>query len=773
MKKLDKRLLRMIKITKGQYIAVVLIIVTGIFIFTAVKNSALNLRDTVDDYYKSANFGDIFVSASSIPEKLEKELIGVQNIEQAEARLVFDVPLILSDDQNINVRIVSVQREENKINKLFMDEGSRKLTDKNIIVIKQFADARKIKIGDKIKLQINNNQHEFVVSGIASSPEYVYMMENEQTLVPDPKKFGVFFVEENYLRQISGTKGNYNEIVLKLKKESSVDKTSDYLKESLDRYGIKRIIKKDEQLSFSMVDQEITGLEKMSGSVPFIFLTFAGVMLANMLSRIVKKDRTSIGVMKALGFTNTEILVHYLKYASSIGLIGGILGSLIGTALSTMMTDLYLQYFNIPFLSVRFYYNRMMAAVILSVLMCMTSGLFGIKGILNINPAESMQAEAPKQGKRIFLENIKFVWNKLSFSWKVVLRNIFRERKKFLLIASAVSITCSMLIMTFWMSDIMDVMFIRHYSDFMKMEYNVGYKSFLDQNSKNEFKNLLNIKDIEGRVELPFEIVHGKKSKIVTIIGLEKDTVFYDVDVPDEGIVLSSNLAEYLNVQKGDEIELKNFMPDKDDGYVVVEDVINQSLGINGYMNLEYLNRLFLDKDVINGVYINTQDDAAEILDSVDNISSVQSQSDMKGIFEEFTGMLAASIGVMIIFSGLLGFVITYSMTLMSINERSLEFSALRVMGFTTQEIFYILIKENFMMSFIGIVLGIPLGKVLIDYMGEMYSTDIYTMKSPLTLKQILLSVIFTIFFLILSQLITYVKINKLDFMQALKSRIS
>ncbi len=774
MKKLDKRLLRMIKVTKGQYIAVVLIIVTGIFIFTAIKNSALNLRDTVNDYYDSANFGDIFVTAVSLPEKLEKELTGIQNIKEAEARLVLDVPLILSkEDKNINVRIVSIDKSENKINKLFINDGKRSLSEKNIIVIKQFADARKIKLHDEIKLKINGRQHTFNVTGIASSPEYVYMMENEQKLMPDPKNFGVVYVEENYLRQISGHRGNFNEIVVKLNSENDIDKTSEFLKENLDKYGIKRVVKKDEQLSFGMVNQEIEGNEKMSQSVPIIFLTFAGIMLANMLSRIVKKDRTSIGVFKALGFTNYEIIVHYLKYASTIGIIGGVIGSLMGTALSSMMTSMYLQYFNIPLLSIKFYFNRILAAILLSLLLCMTAGLFGIRGILKINPAESMQAEAPKQGKRIFLEHVKFIWNKLSFSWKMVLRNIFREQKKFLLIAAAVSITCSMLIMTFWMNDLIDVMFNKHYTEFMKMQYNVGFTSFLDKNTKNEFSKILNADDIEGRVELPFEIVNGNKSKIVTVIGLEKNTVFYDVGVFDEGIIISSNLADYLNVRKGDKILLKNFMPDKDDGYVIVKEIINQSLGINGYMSIDYMNKLFLDKDIINGVYINSLDNVSKILENVDNISSIQSQSDMKDMFEEITGMTAISIGSMIIFSGLLGFVIVYSMTLMSINERALEFSALRVMGFTTKEIFYMLIKENSIMSFIGIILGIPLGKVLIDYMGKMFSTDIYTMKEPLTVYEVVSAVIFTIVFLILAQLITYVKIHKLDFMQSLKSRIS
>ena len=145
----------------------------------------------------------------------------------------------------------------------------------------------------------------------------------------------------------------------------------------------------------------------------------------------------------------------------------------------------------------------------------------------------------------------------------------------------------------------------------------------------------------------------------------------------------------------------------------------------------------------------------------------------MKDAFSEFTAMTSAAMGVMVIFSGLLGFIITYSMTLMSINERALEFSSLRVMGFTKGEIFNMLIRENMIMSVIGIVFGIPIGLWLVNYMGVSFTTDLYTMKEPVTVSGIGMSIILTIIFIILAQLMTYVKIHKLDFMQALKNRVS
>ncbi|HAQ39667.1 MAG TPA: peptide ABC transporter permease [Clostridiales bacterium] len=780
MKKLDKRLFRMIKNTKGQYIAVLSIIITGIFVFTAVSNSAKNLKDAVDDYYVETNFADIAVKGSGIPEKTESRLAGTGDIKDAEGRIVFDTSFITdNEDEDVDVRVVSVDKNENKINKLFMKSGKRTLTENDIILIEQFAAARNISVGDKVKIKINGRQYDFKVSGIASSSEYVYMMENEQMLLPDPENFGVVYLEEDYLRRIYSRRGDFNEILIKVNNDENIDKTADYLEDTLDGYGVSRIIKKQDQLSNSMLSQEISGLEMMSKSVPVVFLVFAGIMLATMLSRIVKKDRTSIGVLKAMGFTNGEVVVHYLKYAASVGIIGGFLGSVVGTALSGAMTNYYLVFFNIPSLTVKVYYYRILISVVLSLLFCIISGFLGVRGIIRINPAESMKPEAPKKGKRIFIENIKFIWDHVPFSWKVVVRNIFREKRKFVFIGAAVAITCGMMIMTTWMIDIVDIMFNRHYGEFVKVQYNVSFDGFKDRSVLNEFTEAADIKEMEGRIEMPFEIENGRASKIVNVIGLEEKTVFYGfkdmngnrIQVPSDGILISSNLADSLNVGVGDEVLLKSFVSD-DKAYASVKGIVNQSLGINGYMDIDYLRKKFLNKGIINGVYINSDEDIPNKLDDMKNIT-IQSQSDMKKAFEEFTAVTAMSMGFMVIFSGLLGFVIVYSMTLMSINERTLEFSSLRVMGFSKKEIFNMLVRENMIMTVIGVIAGIPVGLRLVDYLGSSFTTDVYTMNEPVSSYGIFVSIVMTIVFIMLAQMMTYAKIHKLDFMQALKNRIS
>jgi putative ABC transport system permease protein len=283
MKKLNLRLFRMIKKTKGQYVAVLSIIITGIFIFTAVSNSAVNLRNTLDDYYDTTNFADIFVTGSALPERLERELEGLDNIRQADVRLSLDTKLITDDDnERVNVRAVSVDGKENKINELFVKKGRRTIKDREIMVIDQFALARGLDTGDEIDLNIKGRKHRFIISAIVSSPEYVYLMENEQVLLPDYENFGVVFIEEDYLRKISAA-SVFNEVVIRVKNFDILDETKDYLEDRLEKYGVMRVIDRDEQLSNSMLNEEINGLEKVSKSIPVLFLIFAGIMLSVML----------------------------------------------------------------------------------------------------------------------------------------------------------------------------------------------------------------------------------------------------------------------------------------------------------------------------------------------------------------------------------------------------------------------------------------------------------------------------------------------------------
>ncbi len=780
MKKLNVRLLRNIKNSKGQFIAIISVVITGLFVFVAMNNASTNLRTSLYEYYDITNFADMYVDVIKVPDNEITDILGKEGIINAEGRVVLDVPLITStQDERVNVRTISVDENENQINKLYMQEGERNLGPKECIVLGQFAEARGIEVGDIMSIQLSGRQYDLIVVGIAIYPEYTYLVEDEQSFMPTPEKFGVVFIEKEYLKNITNFSQSSNDVIFNLEENIDYDKFKDFIEGEWDNYGVRRVTERENQLSNNMLHQEIEGLEQISGSVPIVFLLVAAVILASMMSKNVKNDRTTIGIFKALGYTNKSILMHYVKYALVIGIIGGVLGTVLGTILSGFMTNLYTEFFALPLLKVQIYPMNIVVAVILSSIFCSIAGLWGAKDILKISPAESMRRETPKSGHRILIEKVKFIWNKVTFSWKMVIRNIFREKKKFIFISMGAAFTVAMMIMTFWMWIVFDDMFNVHYGEFMKMDYNVTFSQPVNTDVIKDLEKITQVETIEGNMEMPFELINGRESKVVNVIGVEKNTEMYGfrdeygnkVPLEEGGMLLSSNLANSLNLKIGDKVLVHNYIPNKEDTYIEITGLVNQTLGINGYMDLHYMSRTLTGYNTINGVYVNTDRNIIQDLENIKNISSVKSSQDMRDVFYEYLDLMIISIIYMLIFSGILGFVIIYSMSVMSINERKMEFSSLRVLGFGKNEIFGIILKENALMSIIGIIYGIPLGYIFVDYLGRMFTTDLYTLNLPVGISQVVLSIVFTIICLTGAQLATYRKISRLDFIEALKSR--
>ncbi|SHK12211.1 ABC transporter permease [Paramaledivibacter caminithermalis] len=783
MKKLNLRLIRLIKKSYGQAIAVITVIAIGLLVYTAMKMAALNLENTLNEYYDLTNFADIYVQVVKIPGNEVKDLENKYGITNAQGRVVSDVPLKVEDEEEkVTIRIISIPNNDERINNIYLIEGDGiKNKNKDVLVVEQFAKARNIAIGDTLSVQMNGKLYNLNVAGIVSSPEYIYLMENEQTLIPMPGKFGVVFVADELARQSFGFGSSYNEIVIKVKDENEIDKIEDKLEKVLKKYGVKRIIVRDNQLSNRMISEEINQLKNMAKVVPVIFLGVAALIIAVMISRMVKKDRVPIGVMKALGYKNIDIVLHYIKYSLVIGILGAIIGTNLGMLLAGAMTKMYLQYFNIPILKINYYYRYIMSAILLASIFCITAGLWGGKRVLKILPAESMRPEAPRSGKRILIERIKIIWSNLSFSWKMVMRNIFRNKKRFMFILVGISLSFAMLFLTFYQFNTALFMFENHYGDFQRMDYNINFSKPMNQRVIKDLKHLVNIDSIEPKVEFPFEIKNGWKSKVVNIIGIKRDTIFYKfenlndeiINLPDEGIVLSENLAKFLDVSKGDTITINSFIPHRDDIHIIIKDVIKQSLGINAYMDIDQMQFKLLDKELITGAYIDSNDAVKKKLSNLKNLTSIQSLQDLQNIFKQFLSLTISSISILVIFSGILGFAVVYNSTIMGISERRLELSSLRVMGFSRKEIFWMIVKENLIMTIFGIIVGIPIGLSFVKGVEKAFSNELYTLRGDISFSIFLFSILLTVFFVVAAQLFTLKKIYKLDFMEALKSRIS
>jgi len=782
LRKIDVMLLRMIQKSKSQFWAVIMILMVGIAIFTALTMTSINMRHTVDAYYEKNNFADLFVSLEGAPKEKEGTLEGIPGIRKATGRIVTDVPMITDNPkERVNVRMVSFSEEADALCRTTLMEGrNQKLSNREILLVEQFAAGRNLKPGEEITLQIDGKRYDMSIAGIVASPEYIYLIENAQSMMPDSEGFGVCYVTEAFAGQVTGFSSSCNEFLLSFDPEEDGDQLIDDVRDSLLHYGVKTTTKREDQLSNSMIQQELKQLDSMAAILPGLFLLVAALILVMMLGRMVKRDRMKIGILKGMGYSNAQVLLHYVKYAVVAGVLGGAVGGVVGMGLSGALTKSYLQFFSIPLLRIDFYYSYILLAMVFSVLACAAAGSFGARGVAKIAPADSMRAELPKAGKRIFLEKIPLLWRSLTFSQKMVGKNIFRNKKRTAFVLMGVILTYGMMIFTTSMPDVMDDIMNRHFEEFQKMDYNVSFSAPVDKHVLSDFSALVDADYMEGKIEYPFELANGNQKQAVNIIGVSSDTRFYTfvdgegapVSVPKRGILLTENLAEFLDLEKGDLVQIKSYLPNRKDQYVRVMGVIKQSLGMNAYMEIDWMGKKLMDENIITGVYLNTRDEnIQEDLTKASLVATTLSVEDIRGVYDEYMALTNVYVGFMVIFSGILGFCIVYNATVVSIGEREMELSSLRVLGFGKNEIFYMILRENIIITLVGIVLGIPVGKLFTEYSTQAFTTKMYSLEIDPTLSAAVSAGFFTVVFVVLAQMATYRRIRGLDFLKALKSR--
>jgi putative ABC transport system permease protein len=245
------------------------------------------------------------------------------------------------------------------------------------------------------------------------------------------------------------------------------------------------------------------------------------------------------------------------------------------------------------------------------------------------------------------------------------------------------------------------------------------------------------------------------------------------VELPRDGVLITESMVNHFGVSVGDQIDLKSFIPGREDTVVTVRGVVKQTLGINMYADIAFMQGELTDRGLINGVFINSDRPVKEVLDDYPGVAAIQSLKDLRESFMAFMDYTIYSVLVMTFFAAILGFAIVYNSSIMTIGERSLEFSSMRVMGFTKVEIFQLITRETLIIAFFGLLLGIPLGEGMLYGIGATFNNDLYTMNMTATPLAHLKTAGLTGIFIALSVLATYEKIHRLNFIDALKNRMT
>lgn len=785
MRLLNLRILRTLKDAYGQNLAVAMVIAVGLTFYVSMTTAILNLENTVDEYFKLTNAADLFIEMPSVSSREIESLESIQGVSEAQGRIVRDVPVVGMKNEKVNLRMISIPSNAVKepIYDLYFHEGES--IDEFFaegLFINSFIQARGLKLDDTITLQVGGGKFPIAVKGIVSSSEYIYLMESEQSLFPDFKKFGVVYVDERFAMRTLGMQGTYNQVLIKAEAGTNLKDLKTLIEKRWESKGIQRIYSKEDQLSNRIVKEEIDGNKKTSGTVPLIFLGVAAAIMYAMIARNVQQDRMAIGVLKAMGYTSFEIVSHYCMYAIAIGLVGAIIGVAGGGFLSAFITSMYAEgTFNIPILSFKFYPQFLFGAVLLAVVFSIVAGIIGSKSVVDTDPAVSMRPEAPSAGKRIWLESTR-LWRHMTFTEKLIIRNLSRSRRRIISVSLGIGLTYALVLMPLYQYSAFMDMFEFQYGIMQRMDYQLTFTRPVTSKVVTEVRELVSTEGIEGKLEYPFEVWHGNRHKIVSIIGVEDASEFirfYDafsgniIDPGLDDVLITESLARFYRLEVGDEVRVDSFIPGRSDEMLRVSHIIEQNLGGNLYMNLDTMQRRFVEPGLINGLWMDSKDNVKELLGESPNVSTIQSVEDLRNVYKEFLQLMMISIGIMVIFGGILGVAIVYNSVIMAINERRTEFSSMRVLGMEVSEIWQLMIWEMSVIGFLGILMGLPMGYGLIKFIADSFSTDLYVLKPKVMPIHYAVAAGLTMGFILLSLALASRKVKHINFIEALKNRVT
>ncbi|MFQ5871244.1 MAG: ABC transporter permease [Candidatus Geothermarchaeales archaeon] len=565
MSKLRKKLFRDIRRSKWQFLTVAAVLVLGIGFFIGLYGGYQNLRSSIEQPYEDLNFADLWISVEAPWEALD-EIRTMPGVEEAEGRIVVETSLLLSEtgDTSVEGRIISLPTTGRpKINDVLVAEGSYLQGDDQTLVEKTFAERHMLRVGDAVYLHTSTEHVRLVVAGIVISPEYLWPARNLKDHMPDVlNRWGVFFTSTATAERILGAPGGFNEIVVSFLDSVDQDSLVEEVVAGVEQYGVTRVVTRDLQTSDKILSLFVDSFEVLGVVFPVFFLVVAALSTYTMLSRMVHVQSQQIGVMRAIGYSRRQVMFHYLGFALMVGLLGAVAGSIVGLFMTNVVTDLFAAQINLPYVAKE---PKIAIIAVGGVLSLVFTGLSGILPALSASkgrPAESMRGPQPVGGKAPLVEKLIPPLKKLSSTWKLPVRNVFRSRRRSLFTALGLALSIMLILVPMGFIDSMVWGAELQFQSIQRYDLKATFFEPQDLDDVVPIEGWTGVGRVEPFVEMPYRTSIGNEDVNLIVYGYLPSAVLYNlfdedgerVSLEGEGVLLSTTVQRKLAIEEGDRV---------------------------------------------------------------------------------------------------------------------------------------------------------------------------------------------------------------------------
>ncbi len=795
---LIKKCLRDIKLNKSQFLNIFIMVFLGVFVFAGIHSYMDGMRKSGETYYENNNLQDLWLTGENFSDDDLKEIKNIENVKDAERLLTIETDLL--DFKNVSIETNFI--ESNNIAKMHIAEGEEFDKNKSGVWFDSYlAKNLNLKVGDEIKFKYKQYEIKEKIVGLVNTPDHVYTVKDETTLFPTHKDYGYMYLSINEFP----TDFIYDEIRNSMKEENpyleNVDISNEMIEKSIDNFKIsdyyifsnvivdvddtskldetKREIEnkitsaiavtnRDTNSSYVTLNSEIEEGNTYSSVFTVLFLFIAMLSVITTMNRFVKKERTQIGTLKALGIKRRKITRLYVNYGFIISLVASALGLLVGNfTIGKFFMNMEMEYFEIPV------YNTVLLPIVyelaIGVILIVTLVTYlSCRKILKESAVEALRTEIPKVKTKNLGITSKGIFKKASVSTKWNIRDIGRNKGRSIMAIVGV-IGCTMLLVcAFGLLDTMN--------SYLKWEFDVindfKYKLSLDTNhTEEQLQNLTNKYGEATSQTLGIEIqINDKKEANALVVNDAKDYLKYTdhnkkyMTLNDNGIYVTEKFANKFNLKIGDEIKFHVF---GDDNWYTckIEGLNRDPQNQNLNMTRKFYESLGLDYKP-DSLY--TNEDLSEVK-SLDGVNVIQSIANLKDGMQSMLETTKTMVVILIIVSAILAFVIIYNLGILSFSEKQYQFATLKVLGFKNKQIKKIFVKQNLWLSIIGIIAGLPLGYFMIVYIFEKALGENYDFIAQVNVLSYLYAAIGSLVVAIFVNKVLARKVKTIDMVSSLK----
>lgn len=783
MKAINRKLLRDLTKQKGQVFSISLLVACGVMSVVGIRSTYEAVRDARDRYYDVNRFAHVFAALKRAPESLADRIAGLAGVGAVQTRVVLQATVQVPGLEEPAIgQFVSIPSEETPMaNQVHILRGRYVAPDgdNEVLVSTVFASANTLAIGDSLGAVINGRWQQLRIVGIATSPEYLYEIGGNALFV-DNRRFGILWMRRDALAAAAAMEGAFNNVALLLAPRADERPVIQALDRLLAPYGGVGAVGRPDQPSNNILDGELQQLRATARIFPMFFLGIAAFLLNVVLGRLIETQRREIGALKAFGYTDGAVGVHFMGFAVSAVIIGSMIGMAAGYLLGSAYTGVYRTFFGFPDLSFRIGWSSALVAIGLSAAASLGGAAFAVRKAMRLPPAEAMRPPSPSRFRPLLLERAGLS-PPASPAIRMVMRNL--ERRPFRSLASMLGIALSGAVMIGGLfpfdavTELLDIQFRRAQRD----DVSVAFNSPLPARVQRELASLADVTRVELTRATLLRFRSGHRHRSAPVTGLEHDGILRTLTdshgalhtVPVGGAVLTGSLAKILRVAPGDTVEVELLEHGSDMRMLQVAGIIEESIGFGAYMSRAALNELLHEGNIATGANLTVNGDPerlAALLRQRPGVSGVASRASLLAYFERTIAESILIAAAVVMFAAVaIAAGVVYNGARIALSERGRELATLRVLGFTRREVSTFFLAEQGVITAAGLPVSAAAGYALALLLAASFETDRFSFPVTIDITTYFLAFGVVVAATVLVSLLVRRRIDKLDMIETLK----